>query len=462
MTEEWAIQAEGFKAEGNKLLAAKQLSDAVEMYTRAIELDPENAVYYSNRSAAYLAMGDARGKALKDAEKCIDLKPTWWKGYSRKGAAEHALQRYDAARATYNEGLKLEPDNASLLQAAEEAYAAGQEHTRQLKEQNQEQNKARKEADKEKEQNEARKEVEKEQVQEKSNEKPADEDALLADFMSEVQELEESANCIKKDVVKVTTPIDFGSSDKQIKRLVQPHYKWINLNPFRVLMLDIDATEEDMKQHYRKISTLVHPDKCRNPNAREAFEELTKAYNLITQEDRRKICIRTIENATKEVDKERRQKLKKGLKEKDLGDYKDAVDKAVLRAFAEIENRRMNIELREANQRRREAEQEKKEHAKNVNMFKRERSWAETDRREYRVGNWRSFQKEGKRRKDTDAQGWKEETRTMTDTSVDGNKLEAYTTAQCAFNSTRDRFPLCNPLAYRSVLRVAAKPIATD
>ncbi|ETI39827.1 hypothetical protein L917_13917 [Phytophthora nicotianae] len=396
MAEEWAEQAEAFKVEGNKLLADKQFTDAVEMYTRAIELDPENAVYYSNRSAAYLAMGDARGKALKDAEKCIELKPDWWKGYSRKGAAEHALLRFDAARATYNEGLKLDPDNTSLLQASEEAYAAGQEHSKQLKEQAKEQERVRKEAEERRE-------------QEKKNE-PNDEDALLAEFMSEVQELEENANCIKKEE-KEKPPVDFGTSDKQIERLLQPHFKWINLNPFGVLMLDIDATEEDMKQHYRKISTMVHPDKCRNPKAREAFEEVKKAYNLITQEDRRKMFIRTIENATQEVEKERRQKLKKGVNESELGDLKEAVDKAVMRAFAEIENRRQNIEKREAAQRRREAEQEEKEQAKVANMFKRERSWAETDRREQRVGNWRSFQKGGKRRKEMDAHGWKEETR---------------------------------------------------
>eukprot|EP00644_Phytophthora_capsici_P017244 jgi/Phyca11/536176/estExt2_fgenesh1_pg.C_PHYCAscaffold_480062 len=254
--------------------------------------------------------------------------------------------------------------------------------------------------------------AEKQQEQEKEKE-PKDEDALLAEFMSEVQELEENANCIKKDVEqnKEKPLVDFGTSDGQIERLLQPHFKWINLNPFRVLMLDIDATEEDMKQHYRKISTMVHPDKCRNPKAREAFEELKKAYNLITQKDRRKMCIRTIENATQEVEKERRLKLKKGVKETELGDLKDEVEKAVLRAFAEIENRRQNIEKREAAQRRREAEQDEKEQAKVVNMFKRERSWAETDRREQRVGNWRTFQKGGKRRKEMDAQGWKEETR---------------------------------------------------
>ncbi|KAL3661338.1 hypothetical protein V7S43_013542 [Phytophthora oleae] len=404
--QEWAAQAEGFKAEGNKLLADKQFVEAVEMYTRAIELDPDNAVYYSNRSAAYLAMGDARGKALKDAETCIELKPDWWKGYSRKGAAEHALQRFDAARTTYNEGLKLDPDNQSLLQAAEEAYAAGQEHSKRLRDQAKEQERLRQKME--------QRRVEKQQEQEKEKEnEPKDEDALLAEFMSEVQELEENTNCIKKDSEqkKEKPPVDFGTSDGQIERLLLPHFKWINLNPFRVLMLDVDATEEDMKQHYRKISTMVHPDKCRNPKAREAFEELKKAYNLITQEDRRKTCIRTIENATQEVEKERRLKLKKGVKETELGDLKDEVEKAVLRAFAEIENRRQNIETREAAQRRREAEQDEKEQAKVVNMFKRERSWAETDRREQRVGNWRTFQKGGKRRKEMDAQGWKEETR---------------------------------------------------
>ena len=144
---------------------------------------------------------------------------------------------------------------------------------------------------------------------------------------------------------------------------------------------------------------------------RFAGVEVTKAYNLITQEDRRKMCIRTIENATLEVKKDRRRKMKKGIKESDLGDLDEALEKAVLRAFAEIENRRVNIEKREAAQRRREAEQEEKEHAKVVNMFKRERSWAEMDRRDQRVGSWRSFQKGGKRRKEMDAQGWKEEAR---------------------------------------------------
>lgn len=258
---EYAAQAEVFKVEGNKLLAEKKFADAVEMYTRAIELDPDNAVYFSNRSAAFLAMGDARGKALKDAERCIELKPEWWKGYSRKGAAEHALLRFDAARATYNQGLTLDPDNASLLQAAEEAYNAGQAHSQRLREQSKEQERLRKEAEErahmQEQERKAKADAEAKAAATAAPTMEKDEDSLLAEFMSEVQELEESANCIKKseedEAKKEKPPVDFGDSEGQLARLLQPHFKWINLNPYRVLMLDTDATEEDMKQHYRKV-----------------------------------------------------------------------------------------------------------------------------------------------------------------------------------------------------------------
>jgi hypothetical protein len=119
--------------------------------------------------------------------------------------------------------------------------------------------------------------------------------------------------------------------------------------------------------------------------------------------------VRLIANTRERVEKERRQKLKKGVKETELGDLTEEQDKAVIKAFAEMEHRRVNLEKREAAQKRREAEQQEKQQQQTVEMFKRERSWAEEDRREHRVGNWRDFQKGGKRRKEMDAQGRKEE-----------------------------------------------------
>lgn len=70
---------------------------------QAIELDPSQHVYFSNRSAAYLSKKDA-DSALADAEQCIKLNPSWAKGYSRKGAALHALKQYKEAEEVYEEG----------------------------------------------------------------------------------------------------------------------------------------------------------------------------------------------------------------------------------------------------------------------------------------------------------------------------------------------------------------------
>ncbi|KAI5303054.1 Hsp90 cochaperone [Ascosphaera atra] len=82
--------AEALKAEGNKAFAAKDFDTAVAKFTQAIELDPTNHVLYSNRSGAYASQKDFYS-ALRDAEKTIELKPDWPKGWGRKGAACHGV-----------------------------------------------------------------------------------------------------------------------------------------------------------------------------------------------------------------------------------------------------------------------------------------------------------------------------------------------------------------------------------
>ena len=48
------------------------------MYSEALKLDGDNAVLYSNRSAAYVK-ATRYIMALKDAEKAIEIKPDWSK-----------------------------------------------------------------------------------------------------------------------------------------------------------------------------------------------------------------------------------------------------------------------------------------------------------------------------------------------------------------------------------------------
>ena len=101
------------KARGNAALQAGKPTEAIEEYTAAIRLDGANHVYYSNRSAAYLQHKDAPN-ALEDAIACIGLNASFAKGYSRKGAALHALRRYQDAVAAYEEGLAVAPDDPGL------------------------------------------------------------------------------------------------------------------------------------------------------------------------------------------------------------------------------------------------------------------------------------------------------------------------------------------------------------
>lgn len=129
-------QAEAFKAEGNKALQAKDFDAAIQAYTQAIEASAAEGgeaaprhVYFSNRSAAYLSKGDATA-ALEDAEQCIKANPTWPKGFSRKGAAYHALKQYDDAEAAYKTGLEVSPEDSALKAGLEDVSKAKESQSR--------------------------------------------------------------------------------------------------------------------------------------------------------------------------------------------------------------------------------------------------------------------------------------------------------------------------------------------
>ena len=112
-------QADEFKQQGNKFFSAQEFEKAVEMFSKAIELDPSNHVLYSNRSASYSSLKNYDA-ALKDAAKTVELKPDWAKGYSRVGAAHHGLGQLEEAADAYKNGLKIEPENALLKKGLED------------------------------------------------------------------------------------------------------------------------------------------------------------------------------------------------------------------------------------------------------------------------------------------------------------------------------------------------------
>ena len=121
-------------------------------------------------------------------------------------------------------------------------------------------------------------------------------DDALADFFNEVTASAEAAKQIRparpaatqtaeerggdeEDEEPTTTEKytkqDLGTGQEQYARLMGSHYEWRNLNPYYVFQLDTDATEEDIKFRYKKLSLKVHPDRLRDvEHAREAFEQV--------------------------------------------------------------------------------------------------------------------------------------------------------------------------------------------
>ena len=115
--------AKDWKDKGNSLVKEKKYKEALDCYSKAIELDPNDPILYSNRSAMHLNLSEF-DEAINDAEKAISLKPDYAKAYLRKGKALEGQQRIQEALDTYKLGLEKDKTNAQLLEASQELEAS--------------------------------------------------------------------------------------------------------------------------------------------------------------------------------------------------------------------------------------------------------------------------------------------------------------------------------------------------
>ncbi|EEB09188.1 DNAJ/TPR domain-containing protein DNAJC7 family protein [Schizosaccharomyces japonicus yFS275] len=90
--------AEEFKARGNEFYKLGSFQEAVEFYTKAIEQGPtaNQAIYYSNRAAAYSQMGEYE-LALQDARRSDRLAPGVPKTAHRIAQAQESISIYNEA-----------------------------------------------------------------------------------------------------------------------------------------------------------------------------------------------------------------------------------------------------------------------------------------------------------------------------------------------------------------------------
>mmetsp|Transcript_103094 Transcript_103094/g.183185 ORF Transcript_103094/g.183185 Transcript_103094/m.183185 type:complete len:412 (+) Transcript_103094:51-1286(+) len=113
------MSAAALKDEGNTKFKSGEFAAAVDAYTKSLDLEPNQHLCFSNRSAAYLKVGNSADKALADADSCVKLAPEFAKGYSRQAAALQELKRFDEAAAACERGLAASSDEALRKTLAE-------------------------------------------------------------------------------------------------------------------------------------------------------------------------------------------------------------------------------------------------------------------------------------------------------------------------------------------------------
>jgi len=113
-------KAEELKVQGNRKVAERNYPEAIRLYSEAITHNPNNAVFYGNRAAAYSQQGN-HDQAVEDSKTAIELDPSYGKAYSRMGHAYFSLGKYQDAINAYEKGLELDPNNATLKSSIDAA-----------------------------------------------------------------------------------------------------------------------------------------------------------------------------------------------------------------------------------------------------------------------------------------------------------------------------------------------------
>ena len=81
------------KDQGNQAFQRGDLDKALEIFSKAIEQEPQNPILYQNRAAVNIALLLYK-QALSDCEQALKLDPGLVKSYFRKAVALHELGKY--------------------------------------------------------------------------------------------------------------------------------------------------------------------------------------------------------------------------------------------------------------------------------------------------------------------------------------------------------------------------------
>jgi len=106
------VEAEELKTTGNEYFQKFEYGEAIDKYTKALDLIPKNhpkaSILYGNRAAAYLQLEDWTN-AASDGDKALAIDPNYVKAFNRRAMANHKLGEFKKALEDYQKVVELQP-----------------------------------------------------------------------------------------------------------------------------------------------------------------------------------------------------------------------------------------------------------------------------------------------------------------------------------------------------------------
>lgn len=106
---------------GNAHFFKGDCEKAIDDYSRAIEIKPDYANAYYNRGNAYYSKGDC-DRAIEDFSRAIEIQPDFGEAYLNRGNAYSGRGDYDTAIDDYSKAIAIRHDDASAYSDRGNAY----------------------------------------------------------------------------------------------------------------------------------------------------------------------------------------------------------------------------------------------------------------------------------------------------------------------------------------------------
>ena len=95
-------------SEGSKFVRNQQLSDAIDVFTKVIQLDPTWAEAWNKRATVLYLLGDYEG-SQKDIDKVLELEERHFGALAGQGMVNIQLKNYDKAKRSYQKVQEIYP-----------------------------------------------------------------------------------------------------------------------------------------------------------------------------------------------------------------------------------------------------------------------------------------------------------------------------------------------------------------